>query len=99
MTHPESTPELAALTAASRPGALKILQYLRANPGSYFGQILEGTGVPIGSLTRHLSELEDHGFITGDIPAKARRGRATRYDIDAIRIGSALDTLRTLLLG
>lgn len=97
MPNPELSPDMAALAALSKPAAEKILRYLAANPDSFYGQIVEGIGVPQASVTRHLAELEANGVIAGDIPAEARRGRATRYRIQQESLRALFDRVQEQL--
>ena len=93
------SPDLAALAAIAKPTAEKILTYLVDHPDSFYGGIVDGTGVPQASVTRHLAELEANGIIAGDIPVEARRGRATRYRIQREHVEALLARIKDRLLG
>lgn len=76
--------------AASKERLL-ILQYLgRQETGVFSSKIAEQTGIKATTLSRMLRELEDLGFIHGDLPAAERRGRAVRYTLQPNRIRTTL---------
>lgn len=76
--------------AASKERLL-ILQYLGSqDTGVFSSTIAEKTGIKATTLSRMLRELEDAGFIHGDLAASERRGRAVRYTLQPNRVRSTL---------
>ena len=45
------------------------------------------------TLTRNLPELEDHGYVIGDLPRQERRRRRTRWTLNHARLSADLSTL------
>jgi len=52
------------------------------------GGALAGT-----TIARNLHELEDHGFVTGDLPREDRRRRRTRWTLNHARLNADLGAL------
>lgn len=67
-----------------------VLAWIVENPGTYTGQILEGTGVDRTALSRLLRELENYELITGDVPMGDRRGRTVRYSPNRRKLAAAM---------
>jgi len=45
------------------------------------------------TIARNLHELEDHGFVTGDLPREDRRRRRTRWTLNYARLNADLGAL------
>ena len=45
------------------------------------------------TVARNLHELEDHGYVTGDLPRQERRRRRTRWTLNHARLSADLSTL------
>jgi DNA-binding HxlR family transcriptional regulator len=45
------------------------------------------------TIARNLHELEDHGFVTGDLPREDRRRRRTRWTLNHVRLNADLGAL------
>lgn len=99
MSYPDAEVILDALSTLAKPSAAKVIRYLSEHGESYYGDILSGTGIPVGSLGRILTDLEDHQLITGTPKRGARRGRGANYSANADAINEALDGARKHLLG
>lgn len=84
-----------------RTGPRILVRYLIEHPNSYYGEIREGTGTAISSLTRDLGLLEKIGVVHTDVsqPPGDRRGRAPRYRVDEERLDTLLNDLRSQLFG
>lgn len=79
---------------------LRVVEYLRKNPGAYHSDILDGTGVPRGSLGRALRELVERSILTIDVPHEKRgTGRNFRYTVNETRVRRLLAELESTLLG
>lgn len=92
--------ELDALGQIARSdGRTAVVQYVRRHPGAYFSVIQEATGIPVGSLGKHLRDLETAGVVTGDLPPDVRAGRTVRYTVDDGRLRALLRKLELALLG
>lgn len=90
----------AAVSLAGNRNYLSIISYLRENPASYRSDILDGTGVPLGSLGRALRELVELGILTIDVqPEKQGTGRNYRYTVNEARVRQLLAVLESTLLG
>jgi len=78
-----------------------VVLFLAEHPGSYKGEIQTALGLPVSSLGRLLSALEETGAIFGDVSTASndRRGYAVRYTADIALIRSAIDQPPGLLLG
>lgn len=74
---------------------LRVVDFVRENPGTHVSDILSGTGVPQGTLGRVLGVLVDINVLTVDVPLEKRSSaNRFRYTLDEDRIGELLDTLR-----
>jgi len=89
---------LNALATLAKPHCASIVRYLTDHGESYWGELQRGTGIPTGSISRALSELEDQGLIAGDPARGERRGRSARYRVVAGRITEVLELARQQLL-
>lgn len=79
---------------------LRVVEYIRENPGAYLSDILDGTDTPRGSLSRVLRTLVELDVLTIDVPPEKRgTGRNFRYTINENRIRELLSTLHDELLG
>ena len=59
---------------------LRVVEYIRENPGAYLSDILAGTDTPRGSLGRVLRTLVELDVVTIDVPPEKRgTGRNFRY--------------------
>ena len=47
---------------------LRVVEYIRENPGAYLSDILAGTDTPRGSLGRVLRTLVERDVVTIDVP-------------------------------
>jgi hypothetical protein len=45
------------------------------------------------TIARNLHELEDHGYVTGDLPREDRRRRRTRWTLNYARLNADLGAL------
>ena len=45
-----------------------------------------GEGVAGTTIARNLNELEDHGYVTGDVPRDERRRRRTRWTLNHAKL-------------
>ena len=52
-----------------------------------------GGGLPGSTINRNLHELEDHGYVTGDLLREDRRRRRTRWTLNHTRLAADLDAL------
>ena len=68
----------AAREAISGHARVTVLRFLLDNPESSRPQVVEGTGVSAGGVRSALAELEQLGYIAGDVEAP-RRGQRIRY--------------------
>ena len=68
----------AAREAISGHARVTVLRFLLDNPESSRPQVVQGTGVSAGGVRSALVELEELGYITGDVQAP-RRGQRIRY--------------------
>jgi len=74
---------------------LRVVEYIRENPGAYLSDILAGTDTPRGSLGRVLRTL-----VTIDVPPEKRgTGRNFRYTVNETRVRQILAALHAELLG
>jgi hypothetical protein len=79
---------------------LRVVQYIRENPGAYLSDILEGTDTPRGSIGRVLRTLLELDVLTIDVPPEKRgTGRNFRYTVNENRVRKLLTALHTELLG
>lgn len=70
---------------------LLILGFLASQKhGVHSATISTETGIRQTTLSRMLRELEDLGYIRGDLAPDERRGRAVRYRIQRTRIRAVL---------
>lgn len=70
---------------------LIIMQFLsQQDAGVFSSTIAEKTGIKATTLSRMLRDLEDLGFIHGDLAPTERRGRAVRYTLNPARIRTVL---------
>lgn len=67
-----------------------VLAWIVAHPGSYTGQIMEGTGIDRTAMSRLLRELENYDLITGDVALGDRRGRTVRYSPNRRKLAAAV---------
>lgn len=90
----------AAVSLAGNRNYHSIISYLRENPASYRSDILDGAGVPLGSLGRALRELVTLEILTIDVqPEKQGTGRNYRYTVNEARVRRLVAALETELLG
>jgi len=81
------------------PGRIAVCRAIGSKPdGAYLSDIIDITGIPIGSMRGHLKPLEAHGAISGDIPFERRKGRSVKYTLNAERILEAFDKTKTYLI-
>ena len=52
-----------------------------------------GSEISGSTVNRNLHELEDHGYVTGDLPRQERRRRRTRWTLNHARLSADLSTL------
>lgn len=79
---------------------LRVVEYIRENPGAYLSDILEGTDTPRGSLGRVLRTLVELDVVTIDVPPEKRgTGRNFRYTVNEKRVRQILTALHAELLG
>ena len=52
-----------------------------------------GSELAGSTVARNLHELEDHGYVTGDLPRHERRRRRTRWTLNHARLSADLSTL------
>lgn len=79
---------------------LSVISYLRENQAAYRSDILEGTGVPVGSLGRALRELVELDILTIDVdPEKQGTGRNYRYTVNETRVRRLFAVLKSTVLG
>lgn len=79
---------------------LRVVEYIRENPGAYLSDILAGTVTPRGSLGRVLRTLVELDVVTIDVPPEKRgTGRNFRYTVNETRVRQILAALHAELLG
>ena len=79
---------------------LRVVEYIRENPGAYLSDILAGTDTPRGSLGRVLRTLVELDVVTIDVPPEKRgTGRNCRYTVNETRVRQILAALHAELLG
>ncbi|MFD8770950.1 MULTISPECIES: helix-turn-helix domain-containing protein [Microbacterium] len=79
---------------------LRVVEYIRENPGAYLSDILAGTDTPRGSLGRVLRTLVELDVVTIDVPPEKRgTGRNFRYTVNETRVRQILAALHAELLG
>lgn len=79
---------------------LRVVEYIRENPGAYLSDILAGTDTPRGSLGRVLRTLVELDVVTIDVPPEKRgTGRNFRYTVNEARVRQILAALHAELLG
>ena len=79
---------------------LRVVEYIRENPGAYLSDILAGTDTPRGSLGRVLRTLVELAVVTIDVPPEKRgTGRNFRYTVNETRVRQILAALHAELLG
>ena len=54
-----------------------------------------GEGVAGTTIARNLNELEDHGYVTGDVPRDERRRRRTHWTLNHAKLHTDLRALIT----
>lgn len=97
-----ATPDLFddAVNLVRNRAHLRVVQYIRENPGAYLSDILEGTDTPRGSLGRVLRTLLELDVLAIDVPPEKRgTGRNFRYTVNEDRVRKLLTALHTELLG
>jgi len=52
-----------------------------------------GEGVAGTTIARNLNELEDHGYVTGDVPRDDRRRRRTHWTLNHAKLHADLRAL------
>ena len=52
-----------------------------------------GEGVAATTIARNLNELEDHGYVTGDVPRDDRRRRRTHWTLNHSKLHADLRAL------
>jgi len=52
-----------------------------------------GEGVAATTIARNLNELEDHGYVTGDVPRDERRRRRTHWTLNHAKLHADLRAL------
>lgn len=52
-----------------------------------------GEGVAGTTIARNLNELEDHGYVTGDVPRDERRRRRTHWTLNHSKLHADLRSL------
>ena len=52
-----------------------------------------GEGVAGTTIARNLNELEDHGYVTGDVPRDERRRRRTHWTLNDAKLHADLRSL------
>ena len=52
-----------------------------------------GEGVAGTTIARNLNELEDHGYVTGDVPRDERRRRRTHWTLNHAKLHADLRAL------
>lgn len=72
-----------AVTLASHGGSLTTPDLTTALGGELAGS----------TISRNLHELEDHGYVTGDLPREERRRRRTRWTLNHERLNADLAIL------
>jgi len=97
-----ATPDLFddAVNLVRNRAHLRVVQYIRENPGAYLSDILEGTDTPRGSLGRVLRTLLELDVLAIDVPPEKRgTGRNFRYTVNEDRVRKLLTALHAELLG
>lgn len=89
MNNDEWLHSLRSLTSSKE--RLMIMHFLsEQDKGVFSATIAEETGIKATTLSRMLRDLEDLGFIHGDLAPSERRGRAVRYTLQPARIRTVL---------
>ncbi|MCS3442158.1 hypothetical protein [Microbacterium phyllosphaerae] len=84
----------AAATLVRNRVHLRVVDFVRANPRAHVVDILNGTGIPQGTLGRVLRALVDINVLTVDVPPEKRSSaNRFRYTVDEDRIDELLATL------
>jgi hypothetical protein len=98
LSHPPQMPEAAlrAQRATAAPTRAVVLRYLIQNPASTATEIGAATGAK--AIHPALLELEQLGFVTGDIEGN-RNGRKVRYTVDRVALRDALDAFTRWVMG
>lgn len=97
-----ATPDLFddAVNLVRNRAHLRVVEYIRENPGAYLSDILAGTDTPRGSLGRVLRTLVELDVVTIDVPPEKRgTGRNFRYTVNETRVRQILAALHAELLG
>ena len=97
-----ATPDLFddAVNLVRNRAHLRVVEYIRENPGAYLSDILAGTDTPRGSLGRVLRTLVELDVVTIDGPPEKRgTGRNFRYTVNETRVRQILAALHAELLG
>jgi DNA-binding transcriptional ArsR family regulator len=98
LPYPADAPERVAraLRALSAPTRVVTLRHLLSHDSATPAEIIESTAAT--AVHPALIELERLGFVTGDIPAGARQGKAVRYSLNRAELSACLDELRAWMV-
>lgn len=80
---------------------LAVLSFLGTHPRSLVSEITKGTGLTHSTVKQHVSSLAAAGILSPDpdpsIPYADRRGRHTRYEVNAEKLAEDYRELGKLL--
>lgn len=98
LPYPADAPERVAraLRALSAPTRVVTLRHLLSHDSATPAEIIESTAAT--AVHPALIELERLGFVTGDIPAGARQGKAVRYSLNRAELRTCLDEMRAWMV-
>lgn len=90
--------EYATQLLGSRPRQV-IVRYVVRHPGAWRSDLVSSIGLPAGSLSGHLHDLEHMGVLISDISKGERAGRSVRYYIDVDRVRQLMSAWGAYVLG
>ena len=71
-----------AREAFAATARIEALRYLAVHPASTRTEIAEGAELAVATTRAVLAQLEELGYVTGDVEAGHRTGKTVRYSLD-----------------